>query len=175
MTETERQRQKETETERETRQTERDRDTERDRQRESQRGTQECQNAGLRITRTDEPQGELETPGVARIRKGGRGVSPFPHPLLSHSAPALPSPLHLSQCLLVRAVRWLRFFNAQLSTKSSWRGPRSQEVGKDGDYNYRDPRRWGKMETIASTRLSPLTQPVTRKIRHSDRQRCKTF
>ena len=33
-------------------------------------------------------------------------------------------------CLVV----WLNVFNAELSPKRYWRGPRSQEVGEEGDY-----------------------------------------
>ena len=31
---------------------------------------------------------------------------------------------------------WLNLFNAELSPKRFWRGPRSQEVGEEGDYIY---------------------------------------
>ena len=31
-------------------------------------------------------------------------------------------------------VGWLKWFNAELSPTRYWRGPRSQEVGEEGDY-----------------------------------------
>ena len=32
---------------------------------------------------------------------------------------------------------WLVLFNAKLSPKRRWQGPRSQKVGEEGDYAYR--------------------------------------
>ena len=32
-------------------------------------------------------------------------------------------------------IGWLKGFNAELSPKRYWRGPRSQEVGEEGDYS----------------------------------------
>ena len=36
----------------------------------------------------------------------------------------------------VGLVGWLNVFNVELSPERSWRGPRSQEVGGEGDYTY---------------------------------------
>ena len=36
--------------------------------------------------------------------------------------------------LLVLLVGWLNLFKAKLPSKRYWRGPRSQEVGEEGDY-----------------------------------------
>ena len=45
-------------------------------------------------------------------------------------------------CLVV----WCNLFNAELSPKKFWRGPRSQETGKEGDCTYR---------YTATTRMTP--------------------
>ena len=34
-------------------------------------------------------------------------------------------------------ANWLDLLNAELSPKRYWQGPRTQEVGKEGDYTYR--------------------------------------
>ena len=40
-----------------------------------------------------------------------------------------------TSCLLgVSLVGWLHWFNAELSPKRYWRGPKSQEVGEEGGY-----------------------------------------
>ena len=62
----------------------------------------------------------------------------------SHSCPSLMSLMvsvdvehhvYLLYISLPLSFGWLKWFNAELSPKSYWRGPRSQEVGEEGVYD----------------------------------------